>query len=151
MKISCSSDSAVNAQVHNWTEKCVEFRHPIITRIHFVKEDWLHCITRSWSKLKPIRKVDKRLQIYRQTKDSDLGAFACVTQYWCRPEKNIGKQQSSTKQTKHLYIDIKVTYADLVLGVGRLYTLYVCVYVCVYVSTLKQKPLYVSSPNLAGG
>jgi len=40
-----------------------------------------------------------------------------------------------------------ITHADVVTEVGRLSARYVCV----YVSTLKQKPLDVSSPNLADG
>jgi len=41
--------------------------------------------------------------------------------------------------------------ANIVAGVGHLSTMYVFVRVCLYVSILKQKPLDIPSPNLAGG
>jgi len=48
---------------------------------------------------------------------------------------------------------IRPTHADVVAGMSRVFICSVRTYVCVsvYVSTVKQKPLDVSSPNLAGG
>ena len=46
---------------------------------------------------------------------------------------------------------LDVTHPDIVVGVGYLSTQYVCVCACVCVSTLTQKPLDVSSRDLASG
>jgi len=46
--------------------------------------------------------------------------------------------------------DVVTSASRAFIGSVRMCVVCVCTCVCVYVSTLKQKPLVVSSPNLAG-